>query len=86
MSGKRTKKGNPTSKTRDKYGFKRGKSDDKYPVFDVKSALSAIKLRHHGKGVSPSAVLRKVSRSKYSDNPRVNKALKRAREVDKNKK
>jgi hypothetical protein len=82
MAPKRTKKGNPTSKTRDKYGFKRGKRDNKYPVFDVKSALSAIRLRHHSDDVSPSAVLRKVARSKFSDNPRVKKKLEKAREVD----
>lgn len=76
----RTKKGNVTAKARDKHGDENGK----YPVFDQKSAMSAIKLRHHGKGVSPSSVLAKVSRwANANNNDTVKNALKKAREVDK---
>lgn len=53
----RTKKGNPTSEARKKYGTKGGK----YPIFDQKSCISAVKLRHHGKGISASAVLSRAS-------------------------
>jgi len=58
----RTKKGNVTATARKKSGMKGGGKQGKFPVFDVKSANSAIKLRHHGKGVSASAVLSKVAR------------------------
>lgn len=75
----RTKKGNVTSKARKQKGDKKGK----YPIFDVKSALSAIRLRHHSKDVKPSTVLSRVSRSKFSKNREVKKALKKAREIDK---
>lgn len=54
----RTKKGNPTAKAREKTGSKGGK----YPIFDQKSCVSAVKLRHHGKGISSEAVLAKASR------------------------
>lgn len=52
----RTKGGNPTSEARKKTGTNR-----KYPIFDQKSCLAAVKLRHHGKGISASAVLSKAS-------------------------
>lgn len=60
MAGKgmRTKKGSPTAKARKKTGSK----DGKYPIFDQKSCTSAVKLRHHGKGISASAVLAKAAR------------------------
>jgi hypothetical protein len=53
----RTKKGNVTEKARSKSGGKSGK----YPIFDQKSCISAVKLRHHGKGVSASSVLARAS-------------------------
>ena len=56
--GMRTKKGNPTAKARSKTGSRGGK----FPVFDQKSCISAVKLRHNGKGVTASAVLAKASR------------------------
>lgn len=40
---KRTKKGNVTSTARKKYGMKGGR----FPIFDMKSAMSALKLRGH---------------------------------------
>jgi len=56
--GMRTKKGNVTAKARSKSGSKGGK----YPIFDQKSCMSAVKLRHHGKGISAGAVLAKAAR------------------------
>jgi len=41
---------------REEHGMKGGK----YPVATAAQAMSAIKLRHHGKGVSASAVLSHV--------------------------
>ena len=53
----RTKKGNVTEKARKKSGGKGGK----YPIFDQKSCVSAVKLRHHGKGVSAGSVLSRAA-------------------------
>ena len=41
---------------------KAGMRGGKYPVATKAQARSAIKLRHHGKGVSASAVLAHVAR------------------------
>lgn len=68
---------------RKKTGIKSGPNKGKYPLATVSQALSAIKLRHHGKGVSPSSVLSRVAR-KFGGNPRVRAALERARKADKN--
>lgn len=75
----RTKKGNPTSTARKKSGMRGGK----FPVFDHKSAMSAIKLRHNGKGVSAAAVLSKVAAwaSRNNDKAVLN-AVAAARKVD----
>lgn len=76
----RTKKGNVTSEAREKHG----NDDGKFPIFDQKSALSAIKLRHNGKGVTASSVLNRASRwANQNDNETVKNAVKKAREVDK---
>jgi hypothetical protein len=40
----RTKKGNVTAEARKKAGNKKGK----FPIFDHKSCVSAVKLRGHG--------------------------------------
>ena len=78
----RTSKGNVTQTERDKSGSKGGK----FPVFDHKSAMSAIKLRHNGKGISASAVLDKVSRwANENNDDAVKNAVAKAREVDKSK-
>jgi len=53
----RTKKGNVTSTARKKAGGKGGK----FPIFDHKSCVSAVKLRHNGKGVSPGSVLARAA-------------------------
>ena len=80
---KRTKKGNVTAEQRKKAtGSKKGK----FPVFDQKSAMSALKLRHHGKGVSPAAVIAKVSRwANANNNQAVKNAVKKARLRDRNR-
>lgn len=78
-SGMRTKKGTVTAEARKKTGTKGGK----YPVFDQKSCISAVKLRHHGKGVSASAVLAKASAWASRNNCGPCKAaIQRAREAD----
>ncbi len=75
----RSKKGNVTSEAREKTGSKGGK----YPIFDQKSCVSAVKLRHHGKGISASAVLAKASRwASAHNNSACKAAIKRAREAD----
>ncbi len=76
----------PTAKQRKETGVKSGKGKGKYPLATKKQALSAIKLRHHGKGVSAASVLSRVSRSKYGKDPQVKAALKRARTTDKKRK
>ena len=76
----------PTAKQRKKTGIKSGKSKGKYPLATKRQALSAIKLRHHGKGVSASSVLARVSKSKWGRDPRVRAAIKRARKVDSTRK
>lgn len=52
----------------------------KFPVNSVAQALSALKLRGHGKGVSAATVIGHVARSKFASNPQVKAALKRARQ------
>ena len=46
--GNRTRKGNVTAKARKRYGNKKGK----FPIFDKKSARSAIRLRGHAKSAA----------------------------------
>jgi hypothetical protein len=75
----------PTAAQRKKTGIKKGPNKGKYPLSTLKQALSAIKLRHHGKGVSSSSVLSRVARSKYGKNPTVKRRLAAARKVDKNR-
>jgi hypothetical protein len=81
MARMRSKKGNVTSKARKAYGSKGGKlKKGSFPVFDTKSALSAIKLRGHAK--SKKAVLNKVAASEAGKSPKVKAALKKARAKD----
>lgn len=79
MAG-RTEGGSPTATTRKKHGSR----DGAYPVWDHKSAMAAIKLRHHGKSMGAAAVLAKVARwaSAHSDKVAL-KAVAAAREADK---
>lgn len=82
----RTSKGNVTATARKKAGMK-GKSKGKFPVFDVKSANSAIRLRHNGKGVSASAVLSKVARwARANNKPAILKKVAAARAADRKRK
>jgi len=74
-----------TKKIRNKYGIRQGKAKGKYPIFNIKSALSAIKLRHHSKNVKAETVLNKVTNSKFSRNPRVKEALYKARKKDRSR-
>ena len=78
-SGMRTKKGTVTAKARKKSGTKGGK----YPIFDQKSCTSAVRLRHHGKGVSASSVLARVSAwASRNNNAACKAAVERARKAD----
>ena len=78
----RTKGGSPTATARKKSGTKGGK----YPIFDQKSCVSAVKLRHHGKGVSAGSVLSRASSwANRQSNAACKAAVKRAREADKKK-
>ena len=56
MSGNRTASGAPSATARAKYGGKGGK----FPVFDHKSAMSALKLRGHSP--DPASIIAKVRR------------------------
>lgn len=89
MAGKgmRTKKGTVTKKAREKAGMEGGsEKKGKFPIFDPKSCLAAVKLRHHGKGVSASAVLAKAQRWASAHNcSACLAAIKRAREADRDK-
>lgn len=67
---------------RKKTGMKGGSKSGKFPVATVAQCLSAIKLRGKGKGISKTAVLNHVARSKAAKDPRVQAALRRARLVD----
>ena len=83
----RTKKGTVTKKARSKAGMKGGSKKGKFPIFDQKSCLSAVKLRHHGKGVSASSVLAKASRwARKNDCKPCLAAIERAREADRKRK
>jgi hypothetical protein len=75
----RTKKGNVTAEERERSGDKK----KRYPIFDQKSCISAVKLRHHGKGVSASSVLARASAwANKNNNAACKAAVKRAREAD----
>lgn len=70
----RTKKGNVTSEAREKHGNRKGK----FPIFDEKSALSAIKLRGHAD--NPDSVLRRAAAwARRNNNKRVLAAVQKAR-------
>jgi len=77
----RTSSGNPTKHAREKYGI--GDSG-KFPVFDHKSCVSAVDLRHHGSGISASRVLSHVmSWARRNDDSACLKKAKKAKEKDK---
>lgn len=86
-SGMRTKKGTVTAKARERSGMKGKGKQGKYPIMDQKSCISAVKLRHHGKGVSPGAVLSKAAAwAGRNKNAACRAAVKRAREADRKRK
>jgi hypothetical protein len=73
----RTSNGNVTESAREKYGNKKGK----FPIFDVHSALSAIKLRGHSP--DPAEVLRRVAAwARAHNKPKVLAAVEAARKHD----
>jgi hypothetical protein len=71
-----------TAADRKKSGMRGKGKKGKYPVETVAQCLSAIRLRHNGKGVSAAAVLAHVARSACAKNPRVKVALAAARAKD----
>jgi hypothetical protein len=71
----RTAKGNVTQAAREKYATV---GDDKFPIFDKKSAESAIDLRGHAPKADRAKIINKAA--KYAP-----KAAKKAREEDKEK-
>ena len=76
MEKKRTAKGNITQDTREETATL---SDDRFPIFDKKSALAALKLRGHG---TTAAERKKIinKAAKYAP-----AAAKKARAADKKK-
>lgn len=71
----RTDSGNVTASAREKYGDSQGK----FPIFDQKSAMSAIKLRGHSD--DPSGVLARASRwASIHNNSAVKSMVEKARE------
>jgi hypothetical protein len=83
----RTKKGTVTASARKKSGMKGGSKSGKFPVFDHKSAMSALKLRHNGKGVTASSVIAKVRRwARAHGDKAALAAADRAAEVDRKRK
>lgn len=84
--GKRTASGKPSAAARRQHGFKSGSNrKGSFPVFDKKSARSALKLR--GKANNRAAVIAKVSRYANKTNDKTLKAaVKRARAADRKRK
>jgi len=73
-----TKKGNVKASTRKRTAtFKEG-GRGKFPIFDRRSAMSAIKLRGHAPASKRAAILRRAAR--YAP-----EAARRAREADQGK-
>jgi len=75
LAGMRTEGGNPSQKARELAGNKEGK----FPIFDQKSATSAIKLR--GYSDNPDSVLNRATTwGRENDNQTVLNAVERARQ------
>lgn len=82
--GNRTRKGGVSAKSRRRYGGGKGMKKGSFPVFDKKSARSALRLRGHAK--SKRAVINKVSRYASKTGDKALKAsVKKARKADKGK-
>ena len=74
-----------TAADRKKTGMKGKGRSGKFPVATHAQRMSAIKLRHNGKGVSASAVLAHVARAaRAAGDKAALAAVARAREVDAN--
>lgn len=71
----RTKKGNVTSKARSKFGSK-GNHKGSFPIFDRKSAISALRLRGRRKGKERANIINRAAA--YAP-----EAARKAREADK---
>lgn len=80
-SAKRTRSGGVSAQARKKYGSKAAGRKGSFPVFDRKSANSAIKLRGHG---NRKAVLDKVARWARKHNEKgILEKVRKARAADK---
>ena len=78
----RTDNGTVTKQARDEHGM--ADHHGAFPVFDQHSALSAVKLRHNGKGISAASVLAKVEAwAKSNNNKTVLAVVEAARVKDK---
>ena len=75
----RTKRGNVTSTARKRYGAKGGSKKGSFPIFDKKSATSAIKLRGRRSGKARASIISRAA--KYAP-----AAAKRARAADSGRK
>ena len=72
---KRTDAGNVTSEARKRYGDSQGR----FPIFDQRSAMSAIKLRGHSD--NPNGVLERASQwASANNNSAVKAMIERARD------
>jgi len=81
---KRTKSGGVSAKARASHGGGKGLKKGAFPVFDARSASSALKLRGHAKGSGRKTVLAKVSRfANKTNNASLKASVKRARAADK---
>jgi hypothetical protein len=81
---KRTKSGGVSAKARTAHGGGKGLKRGSFPVFDAKSARSALRLRGHAKGSGRATVLNKVSRfASKTNNAALKASVKRARAADK---
>lgn len=72
-----------TAEDREKTGSKKKGQEGKFPMATEAQCLSAVKLRHSGKGLSAEYVLNKASRAATKNGwERCKAAIKKAREVD----
>jgi len=72
-----------TAEDRKKTGMKKKGAEGKFPMATESQCISAVKLRHNGKGVTAAAVLAKASRAANTHNwTRCKAAIAKAREVD----
>ena len=72
-----------TAEDRKKTGMKKKGAEGKFPMATEAQCISAVKLRHNGKGVTAAAVLSKASRAASAHNwDRCKAAIAKAREVD----